>query len=184
MNWDDFRIVSAVCKTGSFTRAGRLLQINETTVGRRIGRLETDMGHGADRRLSRCRARSARPILMSLIIWSRPSSTPWASRRGLGLPRAPRGGGPRGAGHHDPRGCFHRPRPLRGRHCRSCGCGSRSSLFRSGRPRPADTRIRPRSWWPFLCAEMPREADPGGRAEAVAMVEGLATSSRIGSTDR
>ncbi|AYF03393.1 LysR family transcriptional regulator (plasmid) [Paracoccus yeei] len=44
MNWDDFRIVSAVCKTGSFTRAGRLLQINETTVGRRISRLETDMG--------------------------------------------------------------------------------------------------------------------------------------------
>jgi len=44
MNWDDFRIVSAVCKTGSFTRAGRILQINETTVGRRISRLETEMG--------------------------------------------------------------------------------------------------------------------------------------------
>ncbi|MDT1062522.1 LysR family transcriptional regulator [Paracoccus sp. CPCC 101403] len=44
MNWDDFRIVSAVCKTGSFTRAGRILQINETTVGRRINRLETEMG--------------------------------------------------------------------------------------------------------------------------------------------
>ena len=43
MNWDDFRIVSAVCKTGSFTRAGRILQINETTVGRRISRLEAEM---------------------------------------------------------------------------------------------------------------------------------------------
>lgn len=43
MNWDDLRIISAICRTGSFTRAARLLQIDETTVGRRLARLEAAM---------------------------------------------------------------------------------------------------------------------------------------------
>ena len=44
MNWDDFRIISAICRTGSFARAARLLQIDDTTVGRRLARLEAGMG--------------------------------------------------------------------------------------------------------------------------------------------
>ncbi|WJS86556.1 LysR family transcriptional regulator [Paracoccus sp. TOH] len=43
MNWDDFRIISAICKTGSFARAARLLQIDETTVGRRVARIEAGL---------------------------------------------------------------------------------------------------------------------------------------------
>lgn len=41
MNWDDLRIISAICSTGSFTRAARELQIDETTVSRRLARLES-----------------------------------------------------------------------------------------------------------------------------------------------
>src|SRR5690606_5604115 len=41
MNWDDFRVISAVYRTGSFVRAGRALQIDETTVARRVARIET-----------------------------------------------------------------------------------------------------------------------------------------------
>lgn len=44
MNWDDFRIISAICRAGSFSRAARALQIDETTVGRRLTRLESDAG--------------------------------------------------------------------------------------------------------------------------------------------
>lgn len=40
MNWDDLRIIAAICSTGSFTRAARELQIDETTVSRRLSRLE------------------------------------------------------------------------------------------------------------------------------------------------
>lgn len=44
MNWDDLRIVQAVCKTGSFARAARSLHLNETTVSRRVLRLEDELG--------------------------------------------------------------------------------------------------------------------------------------------
>lgn len=44
LNWDDLRIVSAVCDTTSFTRAARLLGMNETTVSRRVARLERLLG--------------------------------------------------------------------------------------------------------------------------------------------
>lgn len=44
LNWDDLRIVSAVCDTASFTRAARLLDMNETTVSRRLARLERLLG--------------------------------------------------------------------------------------------------------------------------------------------
>ena len=44
LNWDDLRVVQAVCSTGTYIRAARSLQLNETTVSRRIHRLETELG--------------------------------------------------------------------------------------------------------------------------------------------
>ncbi len=44
LNWDDLRIVSAVCDMASFMRAARLLGMNETTVSRRVARLEGVLG--------------------------------------------------------------------------------------------------------------------------------------------
>ncbi|MDO5705186.1 MAG: LysR family transcriptional regulator, partial [Paracoccus sp. (in: a-proteobacteria)] len=44
MNWDDLRIVSAVSRTHSYTKAARLLHIDETTVSRRLARLESTFG--------------------------------------------------------------------------------------------------------------------------------------------
>lgn len=44
MNWDDIRVVRAVYQAGSYGRAAEKLQVNETTVARRIARLEDDLG--------------------------------------------------------------------------------------------------------------------------------------------
>lgn len=44
MNWDDFRVIAAVNRTGSYTRAARVLEVEETTVARRVSRLETALG--------------------------------------------------------------------------------------------------------------------------------------------
>lgn len=44
MNWDDLRIVGAVYRTGSYMRAGREMAIDETTVARRIARIEASLG--------------------------------------------------------------------------------------------------------------------------------------------
>jgi len=44
MNWDDLRIATAVYQTGSFAAAGNRLRINETTVARRLARLQADLG--------------------------------------------------------------------------------------------------------------------------------------------
>ena len=44
MNWDDLRIVSTVSKTNSYSQAARLLHMDETTVSRRIARLESSFG--------------------------------------------------------------------------------------------------------------------------------------------
>jgi DNA-binding transcriptional LysR family regulator len=44
MNWDDLRILEAVRDEGTFARASALLRIDETTVGRRIGRLQQALG--------------------------------------------------------------------------------------------------------------------------------------------
>ena len=44
MNWDDLRVARAVFQTGSYAAAARLLSINETTVPRRLARLERDLG--------------------------------------------------------------------------------------------------------------------------------------------
>lgn len=44
MNWDDLRIVGAVYRTGSYMRAGREMGIDETTVARRLVRIEAALG--------------------------------------------------------------------------------------------------------------------------------------------
>jgi DNA-binding transcriptional LysR family regulator len=44
MNWDDLRIVAAVRDSGTYMGAGRRLRINETTVARRLTRLQKSLG--------------------------------------------------------------------------------------------------------------------------------------------
>jgi DNA-binding transcriptional LysR family regulator len=44
MNWDDLRIVLAVRDEGSYARAGASLKLDETTVARRLARLERSLG--------------------------------------------------------------------------------------------------------------------------------------------
>lgn len=44
MLWDDIRVVRAIYQTGSFAGAARQLGVNETTVPRRLARLEKDLG--------------------------------------------------------------------------------------------------------------------------------------------
>ena len=45
MNWDDLRILEAVRDERSFARASTVLRIDETTVGRRIIRLQQALGY-------------------------------------------------------------------------------------------------------------------------------------------
>ena len=44
MNWDDLRIVAAVRDEGTYAGASTRLRINETTVGRRLARIERALG--------------------------------------------------------------------------------------------------------------------------------------------
>lgn len=44
MNWDDLRVVSTINRTGSFTRAAAALEVDETTVSRRVSRIEQTLG--------------------------------------------------------------------------------------------------------------------------------------------
>src|SRR4051794_21590558 len=44
MDWDDLRFVLAVARTGSALRAARVLGVNQTTVMRRLARIEADLG--------------------------------------------------------------------------------------------------------------------------------------------
>lgn len=44
MNWDDLRVVSTINRTGSFTRAAAALDVDETTIARRLARIEAAMG--------------------------------------------------------------------------------------------------------------------------------------------
>lgn len=44
MNWDDTRIFLAVCRQATLRGAGRLLGVDQATVGRRINALEKDLG--------------------------------------------------------------------------------------------------------------------------------------------
>ena len=44
MNWDDLRIVAAVREGGTYAAASQRLRIDETTVGRRLSRIEHALG--------------------------------------------------------------------------------------------------------------------------------------------
>ena len=44
MNWDDLRIIAAVREAGSFAGAGTALRLDETTVARRLARIERALG--------------------------------------------------------------------------------------------------------------------------------------------
>jgi DNA-binding transcriptional LysR family regulator len=44
MNWDDLRVIAAIREAGSFAGASARLRIDETTVARRLGRLERGLG--------------------------------------------------------------------------------------------------------------------------------------------
>jgi DNA-binding transcriptional LysR family regulator len=44
MDWDDMRVFLAVARAGSVAAAARELEVEHSTVGRRIGRLEADVG--------------------------------------------------------------------------------------------------------------------------------------------
>ena len=44
MNWDDLRVIAAVREAGSYAGAGTRLRVDETTVARRLGRIERDLG--------------------------------------------------------------------------------------------------------------------------------------------
>jgi DNA-binding transcriptional LysR family regulator len=44
LNWDDLKLFSAVARTGNFTRAAQELRLTGVTVGRRMQRLERDLG--------------------------------------------------------------------------------------------------------------------------------------------
>lgn len=44
MDWDDLRVFLAVARDDSLSRAGQRLGVNASTVGRRIARLEADLG--------------------------------------------------------------------------------------------------------------------------------------------
>lgn len=44
MNWDDLRVIAAIRDEGTFAGAGARLKIDETTVGRRLARIQSDLG--------------------------------------------------------------------------------------------------------------------------------------------
>jgi len=44
INWDDLRILAAVQECGTYAAASKALRLNETTVARRLSRLETSIG--------------------------------------------------------------------------------------------------------------------------------------------
>jgi uncharacterized protein (TIGR00369 family) len=54
LSWDDFRIVKAIADCGSLTEAAKILRINQSTVFRKLGQIETEL----DARLFK-RSRSA-----------------------------------------------------------------------------------------------------------------------------
>jgi len=44
MNWDDLKIISAVRNKGTYAKAGVDLRMDETTVARRLGRVQKTLG--------------------------------------------------------------------------------------------------------------------------------------------
>lgn len=70
MNWDDLRVVAAVNRCGSFNRAAKMLNVEETTIARRLARLESSLGRalfeavdGQRRPTEQCRA-LLQPLLL------------------------------------------------------------------------------------------------------------------------
>ena len=51
MNWDDLRIIAAVRDEGTYAGASARLRIDETTVGRRLARIQRDLGDMRGHRL-------------------------------------------------------------------------------------------------------------------------------------
>ena len=44
MSWDDLRYVLALVKVGSLSKAAKVLNVDNTTVGRRVEAIEADLG--------------------------------------------------------------------------------------------------------------------------------------------
>jgi DNA-binding transcriptional LysR family regulator len=61
MNWDDLRIAVAVHQSGSYAGAGSTLKIDETTVARRMARLQRDLGIPLFKAVDGVRRHSWRP---------------------------------------------------------------------------------------------------------------------------
>ncbi|WP_287883592.1 MULTISPECIES: Mau operon transcriptional activator MauR [Paracoccus] len=71
MNWDDLRVVAAINRCGSFNRAAKMLNVEETTIARRLARLEGSLGcvlfqavDGQRRPTEQCRALLQPLVLM------------------------------------------------------------------------------------------------------------------------
>src|SRR5262245_56819132 len=75
MNWDDLRILAAVHECGTYAAASKALGLDETTVGRRLSRLEASLGmkllDAVDGR--RRPTRAAQGLLRHLEAMTRPS---------------------------------------------------------------------------------------------------------------
>ena len=59
MNWDDLRIIAAVRDDGTYAGASARLRIDETTVGRRLARIERALGCSCSRPSTACAGRPA-----------------------------------------------------------------------------------------------------------------------------
>ena len=89
IHWDDLRVIGAVHRSGSFMRAAREMDLNETTVARRITRIESALGFrlfdtvdGMRRPTEGCRA-----ILQSLAVMERAAAEVSAVRNHTGVMR-------------------------------------------------------------------------------------------------
>lgn len=63
LNWNDLRVVAAIHRTGSLSKAARDMEVDDTTIGRRLARLEAALGvtlfeaaHGRREPTEECKA--------------------------------------------------------------------------------------------------------------------------------
>lgn len=87
LHWDDLRVVSAVHRSGSFMRAARELDLNETTVARRIARIEATLGFRLYDTVDGMRwpTEGCRAILQSLAAMERAAAEVSAVRNHVGI---------------------------------------------------------------------------------------------------
>lgn len=87
IHWDDLRIVSAVHRSGSYMRAGRELDLNETTVARRITRVEAALGFRLFDTVDgmRCPTEGCQALLQSLAVMERAAAEVSAVRHHAGV---------------------------------------------------------------------------------------------------